>query len=118
MNIYRLKFIAACPANGEQIAYSLEIETTEMIRVEHLTTAAALHKTGFHEQIADDFAKRFSGRQVMKAHHHGVNIETRRGFEATDCGRLTQRVQVGSTVFEKGTAGALAVAAINKDATQ
>jgi hypothetical protein len=80
LNIYRHKFIAACPANGAQIAYELVIETDKMIHVEHITTAAALHKSGYHEEIADDFAQRFGGKQTMKAHHHGVDIETRRGF--------------------------------------
>lgn len=80
MNIYRHTFAAACPANGQMIIFSLEIQSEKMIYVEHIVTACALQKKAFHEQIADDLAARFGGYQVMKAHHHGVEIETRRGL--------------------------------------
>ncbi|HEV2612500.1 MAG TPA: hypothetical protein VGU61_19720 [Noviherbaspirillum sp.] len=79
MNIYRYQFAAACPINDAQIIYQLTIETTHMIHVEHIVTFAALHKTGFHEDLADKFYNKFRGRQTMTAHHHGVNIETIRG---------------------------------------
>lgn len=80
MNIYRRQFVAACPNNGESIIYQLSIEAGDrMIPVEHIVTATALHKKGFHEAIADELFERFGGRQVLKAHHHGVDIETIRG---------------------------------------
>jgi len=80
MNVYARKFAAACPNNGEQIIYSLRIETDgRMIQVEHITTATALIKEGFHEQIADQLFARFGGKQTLTAHHHGVDIETVRG---------------------------------------
>lgn len=79
MNIYRHKFICACPTNGQQIAFELEITSTTMIHVEHIVTAAALHKTGFHEDLADHLHKALGGSQVLRAHHHGVDIETIRG---------------------------------------
>lgn len=82
MNIYRRQFVATCPNNGEAIIYSLTIEAGDrMIQVEHICTATALIKQGFHEQIADELHRRFGGRQVLRAHHHGVDIETIR--EAT-----------------------------------
>lgn len=76
MNIYRHKFVATCPSDGESIVYSLEIRSLSMIRVEHLKTATALIKQGWHEQIADVLAERFGGDQAMKAVHQGVEIET------------------------------------------
>lgn len=80
MNRYSRIFVAACPNNGESIIYSLTIETKErMIQVEHIVTATALIKQGFHEQIADELHRRFGGRQTLQAHHHGVDIETVRG---------------------------------------
>lgn len=79
MNIYRHQFIAACPGNGSQIIYALEIQSMSMIHVEHITLACKLHNKGYHEAIADDLHNRFGGRQVITAHHHGVDIETIRG---------------------------------------
>ncbi|MHC8386816.1 hypothetical protein ACYZTM_01845 [Pseudomonas sp. MDT2-39-1] len=76
MNIYRHTFTAVCPGDGETIVYSLEIRSLTMIRVEHIKTAAALIKSGWHEQIADELADRFGGDQFIKAVHQGVEIET------------------------------------------
>jgi len=79
-NRYSHQFVAACPNNGMQIIYNLVIETADkMIQVEHITTATALIKQGFHEQIADELHRRFGGLQTLRAHHHGVDIETVRG---------------------------------------
>lgn len=75
-NTYRHSFTATCPGGGEVIVYSLEIRSQVMIRVEHIKTATALIKQGWHEQIADLLAERFGGDQVIKAVHHGVEIET------------------------------------------
>ena len=76
MNIYRHTFTAVCPSDGETIVYSLEIRSPIMIRVEHIKTATALIKSGWHEQIADELAERFGGDQVINAMHQGVQIET------------------------------------------
>lgn len=81
MNIYRYQFTAACPSNGEQIVYSLEIHSCARVMVEHIKTACALHKRGYHEDIADDLHQRFGGLQIISANHHGVAIESRRGSE-------------------------------------
>lgn len=78
MNIYRHTFVAECPADCEQIVYSLEIRSLSMIRVEHIRTATALIKSGFHEQIADQLHERFGGEQRITARHQGVDIETLR----------------------------------------
>lgn len=76
-NTYSHQFVAACPNNGATIIYSLAIETQgRMIQVEHIVTATSLIKQGYHEQIADELHRRFGGRQILKAHHHGVDIET------------------------------------------
>lgn len=73
---YRQIFTAACPSDGDVIVYSLEIRSEAIIRVEHIKTATALIKQGWHEQIADRLAVRFGGDQVIKAVHQGVEIET------------------------------------------
>lgn len=77
MNVYSRQFVATCPNNGEAIIYNLRIETIgRVIQVEHIVTATAMIKQGYHEQIADELHRRFGGRQVLRAHHHGVDIET------------------------------------------
>lgn len=83
MNIYRHKFVATCPNNGDIIFYEIEIQSSSLIQAEHITTQAALCRAEptYHERIADSFFERFGGQQIIKANHHGVEIETRRGFE-------------------------------------
>ncbi|CAN7642646.1 hypothetical protein [Paraburkholderia terricola] len=113
MNIYRCRFVSACPNNNSPIIYDLTIESQTMVHVEHITTACAMHKSAFHEAIADDLFERFGGHQTLTAHHHGVDIETRRGFGIPSGTRLAKRVSVGTTVFEKGTCAELAHEAVN-----
>lgn len=79
MNIYTHQFVCICPENSKPIIYKLEISKREMIRVEHILLACDLYQQAFHEKIADDLFNRFGGYQVLIAHHHGVDIETRRG---------------------------------------
>jgi hypothetical protein len=114
VNIYRHQFVSNCPNNGQAIIYALTIETDRVIYAEHITIAAALRNRSFHEAIADDLFARFGGKQTLTAHHHGVDIETRRGFEEPNCGRLTQRVQVGTTTFEKGVEAIHAIKAVSR----
>lgn len=76
MNIYRHTFTATCPSDGETVIYSLEIRSLTMIHVEHIKTAAALIKKGWHEQIADELSNQFGGDQTIIATHQGVEIET------------------------------------------
>lgn len=76
MNTYRYTFIAACPGNGEQIVYTLELRHTQKVLVEHIKTACALHKQGHQEDIAADLHTRFGGHLTLRAAHHGVDIET------------------------------------------
>ncbi|NQD29638.1 hypothetical protein [Pseudomonas aeruginosa] len=75
-NTYRHTFAAECPADGEQIIYRLEIRSPTMVRVEHIRTATALIKTGYHERIADELHERFGGEQRIVATHQGVEVET------------------------------------------
>lgn len=77
MNTYRYQFAALCPENGEAIVYTLEIRKAQRILVEHIKTACALHRSGYHEDIAADLHARFAGELLLTANHHGVNIETR-----------------------------------------
>ena len=79
MNTYSTRFLATCPNNGEHILYDLVIDSTAVIMVEHIVTATRMIRTGYHENIADALHKQFGGRQVLMAHHHGVDIKTVRG---------------------------------------
>jgi hypothetical protein len=80
MNIYQTEFFAKCPINKIRIHYRLRIETEKIIPVEELMSRIeTVYAEGFHELMADDMHERFGGRQVLKAHHHGVDIETIRG---------------------------------------
>lgn len=76
MNTYRYTFVAACPANGEQIVYSLALQHKDKVLVEHIKTACALHRQGYQEDIAADLHERFGGALTLRAMHHGVEIET------------------------------------------
>lgn len=76
MNIYRHTFTAVCPSDGDTIIYQLEIRSLVVIMVEHIKTATALIKSGYHERIADELSKRFGGNQTIIATHQGVEIET------------------------------------------
>lgn len=99
MNIYKHKFYSRCPNNGQLIEYRFELATPNMVQVEDIVKGCAVHKMGYHEAIADDLMKQFGGRQTLRAHHHGVDIETRRSNR-----KLEQRVVIGPVVFEKGVA--------------
>lgn len=82
MNIYRHIFTAKCPSQpAASILYHLEIQTDQVIMVEVIVAACEEIREGFHETIADKLHQQFGGCQTMTAHHHGVDIETRRGCE-------------------------------------
>lgn len=76
MNIYRTKFMVTCPVNGLSIAYALEIQTGEVIRVEDIIRTADAIDTALHEDIADQLYAAFGGSQRLKATHDRVDIET------------------------------------------
>lgn len=76
MNIYRHTFTAICPSDGDTIIYSLEIRSRGVVMVEHIKTATALIKSGYHERIADELSERFGGDQTIIATHQGIEIET------------------------------------------
>jgi len=78
MNTYRHTFVVECPADAEMIVYRLEIRSPVMIHAEHIRTATALIKRGYHEAIADTLFSRFGGEQRIVAVHQGVEIETLR----------------------------------------
>lgn len=81
MNAYSIEFISHCPTNGVRVKYALRIDTDAMLSVEMLLAEVEAIEAGepaFHEDIADRLAARFRGRHLLKAHHHGVDIETMR----------------------------------------
>lgn len=78
MNIYRIDFTSRCPVNGDLIFYSLEIQSAEMIMAEKIETAVN-GGPALHEQLADELHMHFRGKQILKARHGNVSIETIRG---------------------------------------
>lgn len=76
MNIYTTKFFARCPVNRARIEYELKIQTGNVIQVEDIIDFVETLSEGYHEDVADKLLTRFGGSQVLKAHHHGVDIET------------------------------------------
>lgn len=92
MNRYRTTFFALCPANGTRIEYELEIVTGERLMVERIMEVVNAMTCGFHEDFADALQLSLGGSQVLRAQHHGVEIETirpsiqvcTRGKEAAD----------------------------------
>lgn len=80
MNFYTYGFMMRCPVNEKVIRYSLTIETPDRVLVEEIVRVVdAMPVSGFHEDIADSLASALPGRQTLRAHHHGVDIETVRG---------------------------------------
>jgi hypothetical protein len=80
MNIYRHRFCVVCPSNGKQVFYELEIQSEHMIYVEKIALACQLWQQEYHEKIADSLGYQFPDtRQFLRAHHHGVDVETVRG---------------------------------------
>lgn len=78
MNRYRHRFTVACPNNAVPVEYDLTIETRRTIMVEEIVKACRVDQA-FHEALADTLLHAFGGRQTLRAHHHGVDIETVRG---------------------------------------
>lgn len=76
MNTYRTQFFARCPANGIRITYNLTISTGLVIEAEKIIDAVERIEEGMHEDIADRLLNELGGQQVLKADHHGVQIET------------------------------------------
>lgn len=76
MNTYRTQFFARCPSNGVRITYQLTINTGSVIEAEKIIEAVEAIKEGMHEAIADKLLTVLGGQQVLKADHHGVQIET------------------------------------------
>ena len=80
MNIYRHTFAIQCPANDEQIIYQIEIQSAKMIYAEHIVSETRTYESQYHEALADRLFALFGEKQIITATHHGVHIETRRGF--------------------------------------
>lgn len=80
MNKYRYTFNRACPNNGLIINYRLMIYSPNVLMVESIIEEVDnLPEKGYHEAFADTLTRVLPGRQVLRAHHHGVDIETVRG---------------------------------------
>jgi len=82
-NIYRHQFTATCPNNGQTITYSLELSCEWTIMVEDIQEVCVEAQDlgrPYHENIADLLHAKLGGKQVLRAFHHGVEIESHRGF--------------------------------------
>lgn len=84
MNYYHYQFVCNCPNNSEAIVYTLDIQSEEMIMVEDIKTATKRHLSAFHETLADSLYRALGGRQVLSAHHHGVDVVSERGTEENE----------------------------------
>lgn len=78
MNIYRHQFVSKCPVNLDAIIYSLEIQKNDFIPAEAIEKACKVEMT-LHENLANNLFEEFGGKQVLKAVHGRVEIETIRG---------------------------------------
>lgn len=76
MNIYKLKFYAECPSDGEMIEYDWTIESDVMLKVELLKQSCRMIVSGYHENLADDLFKQYRKKQTIVAVHMGVEITT------------------------------------------
>lgn len=80
LNIYRGWFTARCPNNGKRITYNFELHLRRRVLVETIIAYCDnLTAPAYHEAIADKFLNRFGGFQIIRASHHGIEIETHRG---------------------------------------
>lgn len=79
MNIYQYQFPVICPNNGEKIDFNLCIESKKTVFVEQIKDFLASRKVAFQEDLAEELYLKFSGRQTIKAVHHGILITTIRG---------------------------------------
>ena len=80
MNTYTYVFYKNCPNNGLSIKYKLKIVSSKTIMVEKIIeTIEAYGLSIFHEHLADKLEPEIGGLQTLSAHHHGVDIETKRG---------------------------------------
>lgn len=80
MNTYTVHFTRHCPRNNLAILYTLVIENEHQVMVEKIMRSVRrLPHYGYHEDIADTLVASLPGLHTLSAHHHGVDIVTRRG---------------------------------------
>ena len=75
---YKLRFISACPIDGEEIDYELTLETGTTTMAEEIVDCAFNKgEPALQEYLAEQFASRFpnaSGR--LKGTHKAITIES------------------------------------------
>lgn len=76
MNIYRYRFIASCPNDGARVAYTLTIETDDVLMAEDIEAACRFKAAVYHENLADELHARFGGQHTITAKHGKVDITT------------------------------------------
>lgn len=76
MNIYQHRFIATCPNDGARIAYTICIESDDVLMAEAIEAACRFTDSVYHEILADELHAKFGGRQRIEARHGKVDITT------------------------------------------
>lgn len=81
MNRYSYEFEARCPSDGDLVRYSLEMVSAQRIMAEEIVSACTEGTATpvFHEDLADQLARKFGGSHTLSATHRGVKIVTMRG---------------------------------------
>lgn len=75
MNTYRTQFTATCPADGQRIVYSLEMETNETVMVEAINDALDEITEDYQESIAQRLHESFPQCAIrLQGVHQGVEI--------------------------------------------
>ena len=74
MNIYKTKFRAKCPADGQVIEYSLLVRAKTMILAETILKEVDCIQSGYHEDIADRLFASLGAEIILSASHQGVSI--------------------------------------------
>jgi hypothetical protein len=92
MNIYRHTFTAACPSDGDTIVYNLEIRTLNVTMVEHIKTAKALIRSGYHEHRGE--------RRQHQSIRDGRATHCR---AARQCHRGSHRASNSSSIWQRET---------------
>lgn len=77
MNYYAYTFMAECPSDGDQVMYTIEIETSEFIKAEDIRENCDRGAV-YHEELADDLSRLMPGNQRLTATHRSVKIITTR----------------------------------------
>jgi len=78
MNFYTYGFTTKCPNNSHYIYYTFKLEINKTVMVEDIIKKCSEFKEEYHEDIADNLFRVFTGKQTLTAVHQNVKIKTLR----------------------------------------